>query len=325
MRITQSLIITLVLALISSLAHAVQVPGPLVETSWLAENLEEVIVLDVRGDIQSFTSMPRFFKDKKTGKSQLGKIGGHIPGASLVDYSKVRVDRTVGKNTVKKLLPEKTAFEKLMQNSGVKKDNAIVIVSKGGSSGDVLMTTRLYWQIKYYGHDNLAILNGGMAQWLIENREVSIKSVKPSPGNWVASAERDELLATSEEVAAASQTKSLQLVDVRPISQYLGTFKSSSTSALGHISGARNFPTELMFTSGTPTKLTSKQQAQQLASALEIKSDGSNITYCNTGHMASGGWFFFSEVLGYKNTQLYDGSMHQWTLEQRPTVTMVME
>lgn len=322
--ITKNILILWVLLLVSSVVQAIQVPGPLVETSWLDENLSQVTILDIRSDLQSFSSEPKFIKDKKTGKQQLIKIGGHIPNARLINFKEVRTDRKLGKNTVKKMLPEKTTFEKLLQNAGVNKNDAIVIVSKGSSGGDVLMTTRLYWQLKYYGHDNLAILNGGMAQWLLDEREVSVKSVSPNPGDWVATAERDEILATSEEVAAASE-ESKQLIDIRPISQYLGTSKSSSVSKFGHISGARNFPTELIFKSGIPTMLASKQQAGQLIDALDVKSNDNKITYCNTGNMASGGWFFFSEILGYKNTQLYDGSMHQWTLEKRPTVTMVME
>lgn len=306
------------------MVQAIQLPGPLVETSWLDENLSQVTILDIRSDLQSFTSEPKFIKDKRTGKQQLIKIGGHIPNARLINFKEVRADRKVGKNTVKKMLPEKTAFEKLLQNAGVNKNDAIVIVSKGSNAGDVLMTTRMYWQLKYYGHDNLAILNGGMAQWLIDNREVSIKSVKPGSGNWVATAERDEILASSDEVAEAS-AESIQLVDIRPISQYLGTSKSSSVRKFGHIPGARNFPTELIFKSGIPTKLTSKKQAEQLLGALDLKSNDNKIAYCNTGNMASGGWFLFSEILGFKNTQLFDGSMHQWTLEERPTVTMVME
>ncbi len=324
MKITHNILTFSVLLLIGVMAQATQVPGPLVETNWLSENLSEVTILDVRGDIQSFTSEPKFVKDKKTGKQQLVRIGGHIPNARLINFKDVRADRKIGEKTVKNLLPEKSAFEKLLQNAGVNKDDAIVIVSKGAGGGDILLSTRLYWQIKYYGHDNLSILNGGMAQWLLENRNVNTKPSKVSSGDWVATAERDEILATSDEVAAASK-ESLQLVDIRPISQYLGTSKSSSASKYGHISGAKNFPTELIFKSGFPTTLASNKVAEQLINVLDIEAVDNKITYCNTGNMASGGWFFFSEILGFKNTQLYDGSMHQWTLEERPTVTMVME
>ncbi len=324
MKITHNILTFFVLFLIGGMVQATQLPGPLVETNWLSENLSKVTILDVRGNIQSFTSEPKFVKDKKTGKQQLVRIGGHIPNARLINFKDVRADRKIGDKIVKSLLPEKPAFEKLLQNAGVNKDDAIVIVSKGAGAGDILLSTRLYWQIKYYGHDNLSILNGGMAQWLLENRDVNTKPSKISSGDWVATAERDEILATSDEVAAASK-ESLQLVDIRPISQYLGTSKSSSASNYGHISGAKNFPTELIFKSGFPTTLASNEVAEQLINALGIEASDNKITYCNTGNMASGGWFFFSEILGFKNTQLYDGSMHQWTLEGRPTVTMVME
>lgn len=322
----QNLLFAIVISLFSNMAFALQMPDVLVETQWLEDNLSQVVVLDVRSDLTSFTSDPKFIKDKKTGKQRIVTVGGHIPGASLVNFKEVRADRKVGEKIFKDMLPEKSAFEKLVQNAGVKKNSFIVIMNKGDSGNDVLMATRLYWQLKYYGHDNLAILIGGMAQWLLDNRKVSTIYKLPSQGDWVASAERDEILATSEEVVRASlQTKSNQLIDIRPIGQYLGTHKSSSVSAFGHISAARNFPTELLFSNSLPAKLTSKQQAMQLVDALNIKSEANKIVYCNTGKMASGGWFFLSEVLGYKNTQLYDGSMHQWTHEGRPSVTMVME
>ena len=52
--------------------------------------------------------------------------------------------------------------------------------------------------------------------------------------------------------------------------------------------------------------------------ASGVDPQGPAITYCNTGHLASGAWFVMSEVLGNKQTKLYDGSMHEWTLEKRP-------
>jgi thiosulfate/3-mercaptopyruvate sulfurtransferase len=320
------LLSVIVISLFSGIAFALQTPGALVETQWLEENLSQVIVLDVCSDLKSFNSSPEFIKDKKTGKQRIVKIGGHISGARLVNFKEVRADRKIGNKIFKKMLPEKGAFEKLLQNAGVNKNSSIVIVSKGSSSSDVQMATRLYWQLKYFGHNDLAILNGGMAQWLLDNRKVSTGSKPPSQGDWTATAEREELLVSSEEVVeASSQTKTNQLIDVRPIGQYLGAHKSSSVSDYGHISAARNFPIELFFTNELPIKLTSKQQAMQLVDALNIKAEANKITYCNTGKMASGGWFFFSEVLGYKNTQLYDGSMHKWSHEGRPSVTMVME
>ena len=57
---------------------------------------------------------------------------------------------------------------------------------------------------------------------------------------------------------------------------------------------------------------------------MGISSQQPTIAYCNTGHLASGAWFVMSEMVGNPNTRLYDGSMHQWTLEKRPTVAVTL-
>lgn len=64
---------------------------------------------------------------------------------------------------------------------------------------------------------------------------------------------------------------------------------------------------------------------QEIAKELEIDAGTNLITYCNSGQLASGSWFLFSELLGNKNVKLYDGSMHQWTAEKRPVTTRKME
>lgn len=303
---------------------AFNVPGPLVETNWLASNLDKVTVLEIRSDVKSFTKKPKFKKNKKTGKSTLSKVAGHIPGSSLVNYGHLRKTKTIDGRKVQKMLVGKTAFEKVMQNAGVNKDSAVVIVSKGEGDGDVTMATRLYWQMKYYGHDNMAILNGGMAQWIIDKREVSSKPEKTNKGNWLATAERNEILATSKDVEAAVK-KGGQLVDTRPLSLYLGTWrKKSYVYDNGHIPGAKPYPNELL-SSTMPAKFFNITDSKSLFTQMGIKTDKESITYCNSGHLASGSWFVLSELMGNKNVKMYDGSMHQWTLEKHDVTKFKME
>ena len=308
----------------SNIAFAANVPGPLVETGWLAKNQNKVVILEIRKDTKSFTKKPVYVKNKKTGKSKLKKVAGHIPGSILVNYKKLRGDKKIDGRTVVKMNISKSAFEKLMQASGVSKDSAVVIVSKGQGNGDMTMATRLYWQMKYYGHDNMAVLNGGMAQWIIDKRTVSSKSSKAKKGNWVATAERKEILATSKDVAAAVNAKS-QLVDTRPISLYLGTWrKKSYVFANGHIPSAKPYPNELL-TTKMPAKFLTKSDSKSLFEQMGIKTDKNSITYCNSGHLATGSWFVLSELMGNKNVKLYDGSLHLWTLEKNDVTIMMME
>lgn len=319
--------ITLTILLLSwnGLAHAVQVPGPLVSTDWLANHQADVVVLDVRSNTKSFIAKPVFRKDKKTGKNRLITVGGHIPKAALVNYKQVRAKRKIGGKEVTRLIPTGADFETLMQQSGVNQDSVIVIVSRGQDNSDLTMATRLYWTLKYYGHDNMGILDGGMAQWLTESRKAVTRTVKPATGNWRAGKGRSEILATTSDVEAAMKDGSSSLVDNRPLSQYLGTRKKSYVYDKGHIPGAKVFPNELMNSAGMPAKFLPADELQQLVQAMGINNEVDAITYCNSGHLASGGWFIMSELLGNKNVKLYDGSMHEWTLNKLPTRTLKME
>jgi len=315
-----------------NISLAGSLPGPLVETDWLAKNKNNVIILDVRKYVKSFTKKPVFKKDKKSGKSKLKKVAGHIPGSILVNYKNsilvnyknLRGKKKIDGRTVKKMLVSKAKFEKVMQNAGVNKDSAVVIVYKGTNNLSLTMATRFYWQMKYYGHDNMAILNGGMAQWIIDKRKVSSKKSKAKKGNWVATAERNEILATSKDVEAALKAKT-QLVDTRPISLYLGTWrKKSYVYANGHIPGAKPYPNELL-SSKMPAKFLKTSDSKSLFNQLGIKTDKQSITYCNSGHLATGSWFVLSELMGNKNVKMYDGSMHQWTLEKHDVTKFKME
>ncbi|MCK5092641.1 MAG: sulfurtransferase [Gammaproteobacteria bacterium] len=319
------LIILIITCSLSTNLFAITVPGPLVDTAWLAKNSGKVVILDARKDIKSFTRKPVFKKDKKTGKLILVKVGGHIPGASLVNYNKVRTNKNIDGNKVQKMLPGKKYFETIIQDAGANKDSAIVIVTKGESLGDVTIATRMYWQLKYYGHTNMAILNGGMAEWLTKSRKISIKAEKASRGDWVGSKEDKSILATTKDAVAATKDKNVQLVDTRDLNLYLGTYKKSYVYAKGHIPGAKLLPVELLTRPKSPARLNSANDFKTFAQAFNINTDKPVITYCNSGHLASGAWFVMSELLGNKQTKLYDGSMHQWTLEKQPVTAMKME
>jgi thiosulfate/3-mercaptopyruvate sulfurtransferase len=320
-----TLALSVLFLLLGRSAFAVELPGPLVDTAWLAKHHKQVVVLDVRADVKSFTEAPVYATDKKTGKKVLAKVSGHIPGSVLVDYKNVRTKRKVGNLEVDYLIPEKSIFEKLMQDAGVNRDSTVVIATKGVNNLDMTMATRVYWQLKYFGDDKIAILNGGLNEWIKDGHEVSTAPSSAKPGNWVATAEHKELLASSDDVAKAVKDKQVQLVDNRPLSQYLGVAKQPYVYEYGHIPGAKPYPNELFVAAGGPAKFLPTPQLKDLAKQMGVKTDAKTITYCNSGHLASGGWFMMHELMGNKNVKLYDGSMHEWTLEKHPVTAMKME
>jgi len=309
----------------SQFVWAGTVPGAVVDTVWLAKNIDKVLILDVRKDAKSFTAKPVFKKNKKTGKLKLSRVGGHIEGARFVNYNNVRAKRKIDGQVVTRMLPVKSDFEKMMQAVGLNKNSSVVIVSKGQSGGDITIATRLYWQLKYYGHSDMAILDGGMASWIKDGNQISTKAVKVKKGDWLAITENASILANSDDVVSAIKNKSVQIVDARALSQYLGTYKKSYVYAKGHVPTAKTFPVELLTYPSLPAKFTEAKNFAALASEFGVDTQKPLITYCNSGHLASGAWFIISEVLGNEQAKLYDGSMHQWTLEKRPTTTMKIE
>lgn len=324
MKTVKKILTTLIFLIIYSHSIASSTPTPLVNTDWLAKNLDQVFILDVRKSEESFISKPVYEKDDKTGEFNLVKIGGHIPGANFLLYKNVRGEQKIDGTTVKYMLPQKSVFENLMRQIGLNKDNHIVVVTNAENDYDINIAARVYWQIKFFGHDKVSVLDGGTAQWLIDGGDITLTPSKPSTGNWQATEERIELLASIDDVSEAIDNN-IQLIDVRPIGQYLGLHKSSKVSDKGHIPSAKSYPIELIANKKIPVKFSSMTELQNISDALSIKTNVKSITYCNSGHMAAGGWFVMFALLGNENVKLYDGSMHQWTAEKRPVVKMKME
>ena len=310
-----------VLISLVSLAQAINLPGPVVSADWLANNMSEVQVIEVRTDIASYLRNPEFDTDKKTGQKFLVEVGGHIVSSTLLDFKKVRVDRLVGGKKIKFLIPEKPDFEKLVQSLGINSDKPIVLVPIGQDMSDIDEALRTYWSFKVYGEDQVAVLDGGIAGWLSEGREFTTATTPKATGNWLAKAERKELIASSDEVAAASKSGKPQLLDARQPAQYLGLAKRPDVMTFGHIAGSKELAPELLARSSNGALyFWQKKTYDALLAANGLNSKGQTIAYCNTGHLAAGGWFVMSELVGNKSTKLYDGSLYLWTLEGRPLV-----
>ena len=304
-----------------SLVQAITLPGRVVSADWLSNNLSDVQVIEVRTDLASYLRNPEFDTDKKTGKKFLVEVGGHIANSTLLDFKKVRVERLVDGKKIKFLIPEKADFEKLVQSLGINSDKPIVLVPIGQDMSDIDEALRTYWSFKVYGEDQVAVLDGGIAGWLSEGREFTTANSPKAAGNWAAKAERKELVASSDDVAAASKSGKPQLLDARQPAQYLGLAKRPDVLTFGHIAGSKELAPELLAKpSNGALYFWQKKTYDALLAANGLSNKGPTIAYCNTGHLAAGGWFVMSELVGNKSTKLYDGSLYLWTLEGRPLV-----
>lgn len=282
-------------------ALAVELPGPLVSTEWLEKNQDNVLVVDVRNDPTSFVQ------------------GGHIIASAQLDFKKARgtqIERGVQLSDMN-LPPDQ--FAALMRSVGLDNDEPVVLTHRGRSPDDAGYAAYVYWQLKYHGHEKVALLDGGTAKWIADGRQVWGEIDPVTPGTFQVRKTRPELLAGTADIERMLKERSGDLLDARPFSFFVGLDKRDSVAKPGHIPGATLFSFDSNFRpDGT---FRSKEDLAKAALAVGLSPARPVSAYCNTGHVSAISWFVLSELLGYGGVTLYDGSMHAWAKHDLPTET----
>lgn len=286
--------------------------GPLVDVAWLKANLGKpgVVVLDVRSG---------------GGLSKAGFVAAHIPGSVFTDYGKDGW-REKSKDGVEGMLPSAAKLEALVGRLGIDNGTHVVLVALGRSAADTGAATRLYWTFKVLGHDKVSILDGGFFGWIAEvDKEqrpvnpLASGGKVPAPKTFKA-AVRQDMIITRADVDRAVATKSTVLVDNRPHDFFIGLTKSPAAKRAGTIPGARSVPEGWLTENGGGT-FRSPAVLKKLYAHQSVPTTGEQITFCNTGHWASLGWFVASELLGNRTVKMYDGSMAEWTQDPQAPMT----
>ena len=330
------LLVTLAGAMATLSVWAKGLPGPVVNADWLEANSKAVVILDVRADVDSFSKRSKGRSPvNPCGAGIKGKgptvVAGHIPGAVLVRWSLVTAQKKVQGRKLDGWLPEQSDFQRLMQRSGVNGDSLVVITSKGEKAVHAAMAARLYLTLKYYGHEQIALLDGGTAAWLQTGRKVEFGRSRARKGNFKAGPGKTEWIAGLDDVKALSQNRdgAEQLLDNREAAAYLGLARGLDKVEekwKGHIPGAKSFPLSYSVnTMGPSATLFPVGTVRQVADLTGIDLSRPTTVYCNSGVMASMGWFMLREVLGNENVRLYDGSMQDWAANKKPVAAMKSE
>jgi len=299
----KAMLASMAVAVFAAIAGPAMAADPLVDVAWVKENIgaEGVVFVDARG--------------------QTDYLRGHIPGAVNTNYGKD--GWRVTKDGVPGVFPDDPSkLATLIGNLGIDNDTHVVLVAPGNNSSDMGTATRMYWTFKVLGHDNVSVLNGGMAAYLAEV-DADKKPVNPlEKGAAEVTAAtfnvslREEMLLDEAEVMAAKDAGAL-MVDNRTADQYLGVNRHGKSKASGTIPGAVNLPQSWMTNNGGGMFRDSETLAK-LYDAAGVPTEGAQVSLCNTGHWASIGWFVSSEILGNKDAQLYDASMTGWTAAEMP-------
>jgi thiosulfate/3-mercaptopyruvate sulfurtransferase len=288
-------------AAILSVPAQAQDTKPLVDAAWLKANLGKpgIVVLSAR------LRVPKAVYEK-----------AHIPGAVYTDYVKGGW-RAKNESGTPAMLAPVPKLEKLIGSLGIGNDSHVVIVPQGKNAADMGAATRIYWTMKVLGHDKVSILDGGWLGWSKPDPKskksvnpIAKGGVTPKPQPFKASL-RAEMLVTDDDVKKAMESN-VTIVDYRPSDFYYGIRKSPKAKVAGTIPGAKNVQ-ESWLTENNGGTFRSPAELQKIYRAMDVPLEGDQITFCNTGHWASLGWFASSQILGNKQAKMYDGSMAAWT------------
>ena len=169
------------------------------------------------------------------------------------------------------------------------------------------------------GHDAVSILNGGHALWAKEGRALNSGVVKREPTRFQVRFQ-PQLVATQDDVVqVANGEHEAMLIDNRPPAQFIGKEKHPEASRFGALPTAVNLPQSEFFDESNG-RFAPLDRLSTLWAQAGADDSVEQITYCNTGHWASLGWFTASELMG-RNARLYDGSMVEWAArEELPMV-----
>ena len=262
-------------------------PESLVDTQWVADHGSDNNVRLVEVDVDT-----------------MAYEQGHIAGAVAWNW-KSQLQDNVSRDIV-----GQSEMEELLGQSSIDNDTTVILYGDNNN----WFASWAFWQMKYYGHNDVRLMNGGRAKWVAEDRPLTTDASSHAAKSYSAGAPDESIRAYREQVLSAVQSGNIALVDVRSPAEFSGELLApehlpqEGSQRGGHIPGAANVPWATAVAEDGTFK-----SADELAAIYGGKGvDGGKetIAYCRIGERSSHTWFVLSRLLGYDNVRNYDGS---WT------------
>jgi len=234
---------------------------------------------------------------------------GHVPGAAYLDW---RQDIISSGNRSLYQLPSKADMEQLLSRLGITPDTTIVATDNLQNRCAV----RMYYTLKYFGHHDVRILDGGTNAWVAAGQKLSTQVPSFAPTNYRIRKVNNDYVAKLEAVQNAIDDADCQLIDGRPEDQFTGSKPGKAIHTnqphkrLGHVPSAACIPWSMNLNEDGTFKTI--RELKELYAAHGIETDGQVITYCNEGLHAVMPWFVIRELFGNSQVTVYDNSMAEW-------------
>ena len=264
-------------------------PESLVDTQWVAEHVNDANVRLVEVDVDT------------SAYEQ-----GHIAGAVGWNW------QSQLQQSLRRDLISKEELDQLLGGSGI--DNNTTVVLYGDNNN--WFACWAFWQMKYYGHNDVRVMNGGRAKWEAEGRPLTTTAANASAKSYQAGSPNESIRAYRDQVLASVNAGNVALVDVRSPDEYNGTLLAppnlpqEGSQRGGHIPGAASIPWgQAVSEDGT---FKSADDLQALYGSKGIDGSKDTVAYCRIGERSSHTWFVLTQLLGHSNVRNYDGSWTEW-------------
>jgi thiosulfate/3-mercaptopyruvate sulfurtransferase len=260
----------------------------LVEPEWLEQHLD-----DDSTRILEVDENPALYRE------------AHIPGAVGFDW------KTDLQDQLKRDFLGPEDFGKLFGSHGIGDDHLVVLYGDRNN----WFAAYTYWYLKYYGHDNVKLLNGPRERWLSEGRPTTTELPSHPAATFTAKPGDDAIRAFRSEVLSALGNAH-ELVDVRSPQEYSGEliampgYENEGAQRSGHIPGAKSIPwAQAVREDGT---FKSADELRELYGGKGVLTGEPIIAYCRIGERSAHTWFVLHELLGESEVKNYDGSWTEW-------------
>jgi thiosulfate/3-mercaptopyruvate sulfurtransferase len=225
----------------------------------------------------------------------------HLPGA-VYCHLEENLSGPVIKHGGRHPLPNLQSFSAFLGDAGISNQTLVVAYDDGEGA----FAARLWWLMKYLGHEDVFVLNGGYKNWELSGYPVDANIPTPSKATFEIRLQ-PERMATYEEVKSIVEegAKNTILIDSREPKRYFG-IEEPIDKVAGRIPGAINKFWIEGFESGQ-----FKSLSEQLLRFSDVSKDDSIIVYCGSGVTAAPNYLVLEE-LGFNNLKLYIGSYSDW-------------
>ncbi len=263
-------------------------PQALLEPDWLAQHLDDsdIVIIAAHSTEDSYKE-------------------GHIKGSVFLDYTTDIVDL---ENPTPNQMASKEKVQEVIRGLGIENSDTVVVYDNTNN----MIAGRVFNVLKFYGHEDVRLLNGGKNAWTGAGGELTAEVPSPAPSDYTAKDKSSEEYVNLEYVYNNLNNPDVQIVDVRPTDQYTGEKISPGIGrGGGHIPGAINAFGGATWNDDRTIK--SYDELKAYYDELGVSRDKKVVVHCHSGMLSSYSWYVLTELLDYPDVALYDGSSLEWT------------